>query len=311
MAIRLVAVSFLLVAPPISANPSPYPAVGTGPDAPVVHDSSTPPGFWTKERISKAVPYPHPSIKRGGPHTHTPLNTSVSCNAPQAETGYDSFPAKAIGRLLFTQDNDEYICSASFVGSFKVALTAGHCCYDSGMWAGNWVLTLDYPTKSTQYKVKNAWVTTGWKEGDYMYDFCWLEMEDEGPAYLGYQENPDTSSLNGVAAYGYPENYGSNEQMYRATGNFETKRKAGSGYVGSWQMSCNPCHSGNSGGPWVVASGHVVGLNSYHDGGDASWEEWSPWFGETMYKICQSAGGCNALFRDSASAVQGNNTVIV
>merc|ERR1712018_498586 len=135
--------------------------------------------------------------------------------------------AMPYGRLLFTRGGSSYTCSASYVSDYSVAMTAGHCCYGYGQWAGNFAITLDYPTKTTVYYASKAWVSAAWQNksvGAWAYDFCFFQMRTAGPGYLGWQTNPSASMLLCTQAFGYPANYGSTQQLYVATGGYVTKK---------------------------------------------------------------------------------------
>merc|ERR1712061_340425 len=103
------------------------------------------------------------------------------------------------------------------------------------------------------------------------------------------------SQWQSIDAYGYPANYGDNEELYVAHSTYAMNTldcfNKSERVACKYQASCNPCHSGNSGGPWVAGS-RVVGVNSYHEGGETATSEYSPYLGGAWKDICQSIGHC-------------------
>jgi hypothetical protein len=69
--------------------------------------------------------------------------TPASAGYPSANTTmqwqprYRTLPMATVGKLLFTQNGDNYLCSASLIG-YKHIVTAGHCVNDgAGSWSYN------------------------------------------------------------------------------------------------------------------------------------------------------------------------------
>merc|ERR1712224_178580 len=110
------------------------------------------------------------------------------------------------------------------------------------------------------------------------------------------------------------QNYGQGQNMYQASGSYASRY--GNSLSGTILMNCNPMHSGNSGGPWR-ASSHIIGLNSYHSGGDSATQEFSPYFGSDWLNSCKYAKGCGAsillngtVFMGDAKLISGEEVIV-
>jgi len=265
---------------------------------------------WTPKLRASAKPMvpskPRASVKPMAPNMSVSADRSASvaqtetdCPTPERITDFSPFPTKAIGRVNFQhQDGDGYICSGAFIAA-DVVLTAGHCCWEDGNWSKNFEIVLGYDHGGgTSYEADDLRISKGWQHDTdeaFKYDYCFLKMKSEGPAWLGWQTDVDFSQpqWDSIDAYGYPENYGDTEELYVAHSTYmrDSISLTDDKDAGYYRANCNPMHHGNSGGPWF-ANDLVVGLNSHHNGGDWDIVEYSPYLTRNWYEICQAAGGC-------------------
>lgn len=142
------------------------------------------------------------------------------------------------------------------------------------------------------------------------YDFCFLQMQDAGPGFLGWQTftNFDDPVWNDavIDSYGYASNFGAGKELYRAQGKYvDQSFSANYDKDGAViRADCNPMSKGNSGGPWYAPQiNRVMGLNSFKSLSMSSSQMYSPYFGPEWLKTCQSAGFCK-----NAGGLAGKNS---
>lgn len=251
--------------------------------------------YWTEERMKAAKPLDLPTL---APEQHRkllqiPLGPEAKEPPKVAEPGDGTAkggapsdpspkgaPAKANvrerpfwngGKWFFTKaSGGDYVCSAEFVGSKRVVMTAAHCVMDgaTGQWHKNFKFVRAYDNGGGQsvgwdcMSVKTAWHTSG---PNYPYDYAFVyASSDSGAGWLGLMTDIPYSQF---WAIGYPGNYDNGKYMYKVEG---TKGTVSGGTVA---MNGNPFGGGSSGGAWigdlttpVAAGNYAIGLNSYYVG---------------------------------------------
>ncbi|MER8475710.1 trypsin-like serine protease [Mesorhizobium sp. M1163] len=167
-------------------------------------------------------------------------------------------PYKAAGRLDFNFPSDlpgwGHLCTAQFIGSSGVILTAAHCVWDQATraWGTNFQFLLRYNQGvATTFDWQCAAIVSGWPNGAYAYDFAFIKVRGVPEQGIGMEINVGATH---VDAMGYPSNYGSNRRLYHVSGN-----KDG----GNPTRMPNLLSHGASGGAWVSDSLTVVSLNSF------------------------------------------------
>ncbi|SJN55197.1 hypothetical protein VR7878_01123 [Vibrio ruber DSM 16370] len=254
--------------------------------------------YWTPEAMENAVPYPTPEISE---EEFKALQEFPIEDAPEQIIGEEpeilgtpsradvrSSPYNKGGKLYFTLNGNNYSCSAQFVGSTSVVMTAAHCVRaTSGAWASNVVFRRAYSNGGGQVvgtrclSTKSGWVNGG--NGRYKWDYSFIKTNANSNA--GYMRLKTGIPYSQLVSIGYPSNYGSGKYMYKVTG---TKGQITGGVV---EMRGNPMRSGNSGGAWL-GSNYAVGLNSFHYRGNNS-DEWGPYFDSNTANLYQFASnGC-------------------
>ena len=276
----------------------------------------------TKEEIEKAIPMPSPEV------TPEELKQMIERNlekapkqreekqivippsdASDAATTYgvptkvsdpeDKRPFWNVGKLYFKDDaGTTYSCTAQFVASKRVLMTAAHCVYDATnkKWYKNFEFRRAYDNGGGQsVGVKCITMYKAYydpsKNRAYDYAFAYTDT-DSGAGYLGFKTGIPYSTL---VAVGYPQNYGSAKYMYQVTG---SKGAISGGIV---TMNGNPMRHGNSGGAWIgdlsssfdPSANMAVGLNSFHLSGNTT-DENGPYFDTNTYNLLQRAKNqCN------------------
>jgi V8-like Glu-specific endopeptidase len=213
---------------------------------------------------------------------------------------YTIFPYSTIGVLFFSQNGEDFRCSATSIGD-NALWTAGHCVHDgkSGVsgWSDNVVFVPAYkdgnaPFGSWTFKnvaTSNAWFTSG----DYRFDIGGVTLEpnasgagvDEVVGSLGfaYNLNPMQHWFN----FGYPMTTpfdGKTMQICSAS-----YARLDSNYSSPMPMAMGcDLTDGSSGGPWIINfsgspgnTNYINGNNSYRVGE----EMYSPYFGEAAKEL--------------------------
>ena len=238
---------------------------------PVVHDNSEASDqvirYWTAARMKNAKP-----VERvvGRPQKGKPGGSSKPGASVEVPLPYPS----AHGKVFFTDDGVNYVCSGSAIASANesVVWTAGHCVNEGpGDFYTNFMFVPAYRDGAAPYgrfAAPTLLTTSGWKEdGEFGVDV--------GAAVVGSNES-GLSLSDAVAERPLVFNSIRN-QSYQLYG-YPAARK----FDGQRMRVCNtawslndtsttpatmgaPCDmtGGSSGGGWVTASGAVASVISY------------------------------------------------
>jgi hypothetical protein len=244
--------------------------------------------YWTAERIANAKPRDFvktadgkfvPKAKPGGGGT----GASWTLGGPVVQR---------TGKVLFTMDGGNWVCSASAVNdsrsTFSLVLTAGHCAYDevNHVHATNWIYVPSFdtaPTFTCAQTTYGCWTAQGLvvdsgfaTAGSFntqatVHDFAiaivgagtkGTQLDALGTYPIAY---PAISTGNPVHAFGYPAagKYHGNDLTYCNGNTFNDPNNANL----TWGIACNMT-GGSSGGPWLgsftqAGSGTLTSLNSY------------------------------------------------
>ncbi|MBW8283366.1 MAG: serine protease [Rhizobium sp.] len=181
-------------------------------------------------------------------------------------------PYWSTGRLTFRDgDGVPSACTAQFVESASVILTAAHCVMDeeTGKWFSNFVFQRAYNDGATAQ-------TVGWRcvslfdafhdpAPNFAYDYAFIladGKDDEKPLEMTIGSPADKA----LTAIGYPANFGNGRFLYKVDGEWSAV------VDGIVTMTGNPMRSGNSGGAWFTdfkvgggaGENRVISLNSHH-----------------------------------------------
>ena len=125
--------------------------------------------YWTKERIANAKPRDFVRDAKG--------KFSLASQAPKAKPGGGGGGNNVIGaswsgggavlklsgKVLFTMNSGDYICSGTLITDSKtdrsIVITAGHCSYDAadGGFARNWTFYPEFDTNATYTCSQSRW----------------------------------------------------------------------------------------------------------------------------------------------------------
>ena len=243
--------------------------------------------YWTPERMANAKPRdivvplgtkPNPSGKPGGGGS----TSSPSANSLGATWSFGGDVSKTTGKVFFTMNGVNYVCSGSLVQSnatgVQIVSTAGHCVHEgdgSGPagyatnftfrpgWDGTQNAPV-YSASSDNLHATTSWQASGAAHGAYPDDAAFARVTGGGVS-----TTPPAVTFTGgtanrqVYAFGYPA-----AQKYK--GNTLTYCSGITAY--QWDnddtlsIGCNMT-GGSSGGPWFQgfngSSGVQTSVNSY------------------------------------------------
>ena len=258
--------------------------------------------YWTRERIAAAKPRDMTLV--GGRFVAGTLAAPAPqpMAAPATTTG-TRWPDgvgqayKAIGRVLFTMDGSDWVCSAVAAtdtrADISVVLTAAHCAYDQATraFATNWTFIPEYDTapelRDCTRTVHGCWIASGlvvhrgyagqrsFNTTAVQHDWAFAVVPTGGhsntqlDATVGSYPISFTSYANGtpMTAMGYPAGgaYAPGHELVYCHG------AVGSDPYTSYRTYRLPCDmtGGSSGGPWFTGfdengnTGTLSSVNSY------------------------------------------------
>ncbi|HEX6288316.1 MAG TPA: trypsin-like serine protease [Herpetosiphonaceae bacterium] len=288
--------------------------------------------IWTREEMLSAIPYPAEKVGRA-PQAGDPVQSSTGPEVKMAgglskidktakkgsdplpsgdvsaqysagildPSYYSQFPFRTIGKVFFTSNGVNYVCSGSIMGNNAI-WTAGHCVYDPSVgWHSNWVFVPAYADGNApygQWYARELWALNGWiYNRSFSYDIgaavLWQNNGTSiGPwlGWLGWMANGPRGLY--ITAFGYPAAYPFNGQRMAWCQDY------------TWQdfnfnpatngMGCNMT-GGASGGPWIYLytynsagnNNYVNGVNSYKYNNDPN-SIYSPYFGDGAINLYNS-----------------------
>jgi V8-like Glu-specific endopeptidase len=283
--------------------------------------------YWTAERMRRAlVPprrsRPNPMAGRattavgdvgGGPAAGSPVMIPGSAPAPEAgrrgvETPGAPWTSRGAvrattGKVFFTIDGGDYVCSAGTVASANhdLVVTAGHCAQDAtGTWARNWIYVPGYDQGRRPYgafTARHLFVPGPWSaHGDENYDVALVVLAASAGRHVA-----DVVGAQGIAfdqargslvyGFGYP-----------AGGRYDGERLtycSGKTYPDSHKITkdeglhCDMTE-GSSGGPWLTrfdagtGTGVVTSVSSFKYADDPA-TMYGPYFGNAVHRIYDRA----------------------
>ena len=236
-----------------------------------------------------------PAIKSKAPALSTAKSdtSAVTPQTSQPNLPYDHPAARTNGKVFFSRDNQNYVCSASIVNSENKSLvwTAGHCLAKDATWSYNVSFVPAYSNGSRPYGTwyaKNlttteAWFFNHWFDYDVGAATMNVNFGYRIADYLGAQGISWNQSANYTAnAFGYPASSPYNGQyLWRAD---ESTADAGDGTIYMY----SGLTGGSSGGPWFRdfdgSWGYVNGHNDFIYTASPSWM-YSPYYGDQVAKL--------------------------
>lgn len=252
------------------------PDIPTGP--PGKGDSWSPPGLYEGPSGTAAQSSPDAGA--------SPTTQCQYCFIPYTRyyyfAKYRTYPISTIGKLFFTNDGSNYVCSASVIFTNTLD-TAGHCVantdgthqWDSsalfcpsynagvnsavGCWAANYFVAWD------------QWKTSGsfeWDFGGINTSTCgtvWCTSIANRTGYLGVAWNQGEDK--NFTAFGYPQAApfdGNYLVVCQSEFGYETSEGNNQGGPNSIAIGCDMT-GGSSGGPWILGFGGGNWVNGHND----------------------------------------------
>jgi V8-like Glu-specific endopeptidase len=264
--------------------------------------------YWTKERMSEALPLPLPTLDKspvlnllrdkGEPFFSNPQGPDNEVDdfflAPSTSLVENTTvsPYQAVGKIFGRFGGQGFVGSGFVVGESTIA-TAGHCVYnfESGEWASDLIFLPQYRNGETigTWTVRDIITPIGWRR-DRSYE------HDLGFVILSRPIRPQTGKIGLMAnfppnqgpytAIGYPaartDSYPfDGKLMWQSVGNYA----GGSSVV----RAENNMTGGCSGGPWAVFKDNkwlANGVNSHNYSDDPN-SLYSPYFGDNIVSLLE------------------------
>jgi V8-like Glu-specific endopeptidase len=275
--------------------------------------SSTAAAYWTSERMRTAIPGDVLAEKAMARHNSKSnslggilekgSSTKIAGTSARGKTAslhVNEQPVSHIGKVFFTLNGGNYVCSGNSVSSANKSTvsTAGHCLNSGpGAFASNFVFVPAYRDGVAPYgkwPAKALYAPTQWSaDGNIQYD--------TGFAVVSQLNRRNLADVVGAVGVAFNQPYG---LTYKAYG-----YPAAKPFTGQRLVSCSgkagkdalnpqfdtqgiPCDmtGGSSGGPWLVPGDPADGLgyqnsvNSYGYGTRAT-SMYGPYWGEVIAQV--------------------------
>ncbi len=199
--------------------------------------------YWTPSRIAHAKPVPVPAVTS----TVAPAPDGAPSSIP-GRTGKSRGVYETTGRLLFSANGGDWICSATVVASnnASVIATARHCGFNDG--GTNFRFAPSYNAGNAPYGWWN-WRSAGWATGGdgITNDLAFIVLNTQNGRRVGDVVGTNGIGFNfAVKTYAYIVGIpAATDQRLRCEGNAYT------GPAGQQLMdNCNGMSGGASGGSW-------------------------------------------------------------
>ena len=151
-------------------------------------------GYWTAEKLRNAIPADLPSGDTAGTQAKQGTSSGIASRPVAALRGKlanDAVPSTA-GKLFFTDNGLNYVCSASTInnGYKNLIITAGHCVHSGqgGAWHSNIVFAPAYYNGQSGYGLWNwsqarafdSWINSS----DFTHDQAFVTLQQRNGANL-------------------------------------------------------------------------------------------------------------------------------
>lgn len=253
-------------------------------------------------KSSGSIVYGHaPTVKLSGTMKSSVNSVYRAYEAARKKAGRKLKESPAVGKVFFTRNGLDYVCSGSMIPSkyHNLVLTAGHCTNLAKKWDSKFTFVPYYRNGKAPYgtyPAKKMWTTSQWwnRNNDLNYAFQYDISMVATYTYQGHYPGSYTGwnaiafsrgTKYQVAAYGYPAEApysGEYQRYWRAT----TKKF----HYGLYMKS--GLTGGASGGPWLVSysnskrRGVAYGVNSVGPANGRGWMA-TPFFGYYAKQLWQ------------------------
>ncbi len=272
--------------------------------------------YWTSERMQRAlIPTAHrrPGPKDAAPAGGPPVTIPGTGPVPQARREGPASPGApwtfrgavraTTGKVFFTIDGGDYVCSAGTVTGVNkdLVVTAGHCAQDAtGAWAHNWIYVPGYDQGSRPYgtfTARHVFVPDTWsRTGDENYDVALVALAEGGGRHV-----TDVVGAQGIAfdqprgalvyGFGYPSGgrYDGERLTYCSGRTYPDTHRI----THDEGLRCDMTE-GSSGGPWLTrfdagtGTGVVTSVSSFKYADDPA-TMYGPYFGAAVRRVYDTA----------------------
>ena len=264
--------------------------------------------YWTAERLENARPASE--LLAGIPAPTGVLDGLIGAPEPSPRASAQAIPDASVapyrthGKVVFTLDGLDYVCSGTVVWAKtrRLVVTAGHCVYGFGQFATNWMFI---PGKEGTAEPYGRWTarriatTTQWRASeDLRYDVGMVTMRARNRKRLqnvvgGRGMAFDRGRSLTFDAFGYPAVGFSGTQLYRCHSAAEGVDSGPS--PAPTRIDCSMT-GGSSGGGWVLGNGRVNSVVSYgYEAGcpiicpnPEEGKLFGPYFGDVIHDLYRS-----------------------
>ena len=247
----------------------------------------------------RAAPAPHPH-----PHPAAPKRQAApSASTPGALWPQTGSVRNTTGKVFFTMDNRDYVCSAATVDSANsdLVVTAGHCAKDgTGSWSQNWIYVPGYDQGTNQYggfTARRMFVTKSWSQkADENSDIAMVDLNTGNGRHVAQAAGAqaiafDQPRISEVYGFGYPaEGSYNGEHLAYCSG---TTHEDPSRLTHDLGLRCS-LTEGSSGGPWLsrfdteTGTGTITSVNTFKYADDQS-TMYGPYFGAAIHQLYNEA----------------------
>jgi V8-like Glu-specific endopeptidase len=238
---------------------------------------------WAPSNLADAVSGTAP---QQAPATATPQTQCANCFIPYTRyyyfAKYRTYPVSTVGKLFFTNDGGNYVCSASVIFTDTLD-TAGHCVANTDgthQWDSSALFCPSYNAgvnpavgcwAANYFAAWNQWITDGsfeWDFGGVNTSTCgsvWCTDVANRTGYLGVAWNQGEDQ--NFTAFGYPQASpfdGNYIVTCQSEFGYETSEGNNDGGPNSIAIGCDMT-GGSSGGPWILGFGGGNWVNGHND----------------------------------------------
>jgi hypothetical protein len=224
--------------------------------------------YWTAERMENAIPAREQRAgEPRGQAKKAPRGTAQQIAPP-----YTSAPTRTNGKVFFTDDGLNYVCSGTALlsGNKSTVWTAGHCVHDGAQnFHTNWAFVPAYADGQRPYgtwTARDLFTTSGWADGgDFSYDNGAAVVSTNGGSSLtdvvgGRDIVFNYNRSQTYAAHGYPAASPFNGQRLWVCSS-PLRYNDTSADPATMGIDCDMT-GGSSGGGWIAGDA-VASVNSY------------------------------------------------
>jgi V8-like Glu-specific endopeptidase len=244
--------------------------------------------YWTLDRMAHV--------------TGTQVVAAPSAANPGALWPQQGTIRNTIGKVFFTMNGRDFLCSAATIASANkdLVVTAGHCAHGKSGWAENWIFVPGYRNgigPAGGFTARRMFVPDQWsRSGDDDYDVAMVALATSDGRHVTDAVGAHPIAFDqprGRQAYGFG---------YPAAGRYNGERlaycsgrphKDPHGLTQAQGLHCD-LTQGSSGGPWLskfdsgTGAGVVTSVSSFKYADDGT-TMYGPYFGSSIRRLYDQA----------------------